>query len=125
MSGIGRYVLACAALVAVTAGVMSPILPPGTQMGLWVAGVAAWVIQGLAAWARIRWGRQPERLLAVWAWSAGARLSAVGIAAFAVYRFESLHPVSTLVGLAGYLFAMMLLEPTLLRLDSSAQTDSR
>jgi hypothetical protein len=104
---------------------MSPILPPGTQTGLWVAGVAAWVIQGVAAWARIRWGRKPERLLAVWAWSAGARLSAVGIAAFAVYRLESLHPVTTLVGLAGYLFAMMLLEPTLLRLDSSAQTDSR
>ena len=39
------------------------------------------------------------------------KTTAVGLAAWAVFRWETLHPVSTLVGLAGYLFSMLLFEP--------------
>lgn len=49
----------------------------------------------------------------------------MGAAAFAVYRYEALHPVSTLVGLAGYLFAMLLMEPALLKPGSTNQTGTR
>ena len=122
---MARYSFWCAVLVAVSAGVLSVVLPEGTIPGLWVAGAAAWVTQGVAAGARVRWGSRPERLLAVWGWSAGGRLAVVGLAAWAVYAFEVLHPVTTLVGLAGYLFAMLLLEPVLLKVGGPAPTDSR
>lgn len=125
MRGLGRYLLACVALVAASAAGISPLLPPAARPGLWVAGSVACTIQVAAAAARIRWGGRPERLLAVWGWSAGVRLGAIGLAAFGVYRFEVLHPVSTLVGLAGYLFAMLLMEPALLRPGSTIQTGSR
>ena len=125
MRGLARYALACAALVAVTAGIAGALLPPDAGPGLWVAGGAAWGIQVVAAGARIRYGSRPERLLAVWGWSTGGRLLAIGLAGWAVYRFEELHPVSTLVGLAGYLFAMLLMEPMLLRLGSTYQTGTR
>lgn len=125
MRGLGRYALACAALVAVTAGGTNSLLPPDARLGLWVAGGTAWAIQVVAAGARSRYGSRPERLLAVWGWSAGGRLVAIGLAGWAVFRFEELHPVSTLVGLAGYLFAMLLMEPMLLRLGSTYQTGTR
>lgn len=122
MRRLGAYILVCAALVVATAGVISVFLPPVARSGLWVSGVSAWVIQAAAASARVRWGGLPERLLAVWGWSAGGRLLAIGLAAAAVYRWEGLHPVSTLVGLAGYLFAMLLLEAALLRPGSVIKT---
>lgn len=125
MRGIGQYALVCAALVVVSAAILQRFLPPGAGAGLWVAGGAAWVIQVAAAGARVRWGGRPERLLAVWGWSAGGRLASVGLAAWAVWRFEALHPVSTLVGLAGYLFAMLLLEPLLAGPRSGSKTGTR
>lgn len=102
---------ACTTLVVVSGVLVSPWLAPGLMKGLWVAGLVALGIQSAAFASRVRWGEAPERLLAVWGWSAGARLLAVMAVAAAVFRFESLHPVTTLVGLAGYLFAMLLLEP--------------
>lgn len=125
MKDLGRFALACAVLVAVTAGALGPFLPQGAGAGLWAAGASAWVIQVVAVWARIRYGSRPERLLAVWGWSAGGRLVAIGLAGLAVTRFEGLHPVSTLVGLAGYLFAMLLMEPVLVRFGPTNQTGSR
>lgn len=125
MKGLGRYALACAALVAATAGAIAPFLPPEAVPGLWSAGAFAWVIQVLAVWARIRYGSRPERLLAVWGWSAGGRLVAIGLAGAAVVRFQVFHPVTTLVGLAGYLFAMLLMEPVLVRFGPTYQTGTR
>ena len=125
MKDLGRFALACAVLVAVTASALGPFLPQGAGAGLWAAGASAWVIQVVAVWARIRYGSRPERLLAVWGWSAGGRLVAIGLAGLAVTRFEGLHPVSTLVGLAGYLFAMLLMEPVLVRFGPTNQTGTR
>lgn len=123
--GLGRYASTCAALTLVSAGLISLWLPPGTILGLWVAGSVAWIVQVLAAAARVRWGSRPERFLAVFAWSAAGRLGVVGLAAGAVFLWEALHPVTTLVGLAGYLFALLLLEPVLIRPVAGAQTESR
>ena len=125
MRGFRGYAVTCAVLVAASAGVLMPLLPPQTRVGLWSAGVAAWLIQAAAAGARIRWGGRPDRLLSVWGWSAGVRLSAVGLAAVAAVRVDALHLVTTLVGLAGYLFVMMLLEPVFLKIGSPAQTEPR
>jgi hypothetical protein len=57
------------------------------------------------------WGTTPNRLLAAWAWSTGARFTAVLAMAWAVWRFEGLDVVTSLVGLAGFLFVMVLMEP--------------
>lgn len=120
MRDVLTYAAACAGLVLITAGVVTPLLPPGARAGLWVAGGGAWLLQLGAAGAWVRWGSSPTRFLAVMAWSAGARLLAIGAAGAAVWRLpDLLHPVSTLVGLAGYLFMMLLMEPMMLRAGST------
>lgn len=97
--------------------------PPDARLGLWVAGGVALAVQVGATAVRIRFGRRPQRLLLVWVGSAGARLAVVGGVALAVVRQPSLHPVSTLVGLAGFLFALLLLEAVLLRPGASPTID--
>lgn len=114
MKAVVRYFGACAALVAVTAGALSLWLTPGQVRGLATAGGAALVLQTLA-FALMLWARKrTNRFLAVWAGGTLVRFAAVGLAAWVVIRWGELDPAATLLGLAGYLFVMLLLEPAFL-----------
>ena len=75
------------------------------------AGGVATVLQVVAFGARTRWGTTPNRLLATWVMSTGVRFTSVLLMGLAVWRFEELEVVPTLVGLAGFLFVMLLMEP--------------
>lgn len=105
------YGASCALLVLVVGAATSPWLDEGQREGLWLAGVVALGLQAAGFGARMRWGTTPNRLLAAWAWSTGARFTAVLGMALAVWRFERLDVVTSLVGLAGFLFVMLLMEP--------------
>lgn len=125
MKGLGSYLLVCATFAAATAALVGLVLPSHTRFGLWVAAASAWLVQAIASASRARWGRRPERLLTVWGWSTGGRMAALGLIALAVVWSEALDPASTLVGFAGYLFVMLLLEPVLVDMRPAAQTRSR
>ena len=125
MRGWPRYLLATAALVLLGSGAGLALLPVEARSGLLLAGALAWLVQATGSAVRVRLAHRPERWLVAWGWGSGARLLAVAAAAFAVYRLESVRPLSTLVGLVAYLFTMMLLEPVLLDLAPDAPTEAR
>lgn len=105
------YGASCTMLVLIVAGGMSRWLDESQVAGLWVAGAVALALQIFGFAARARWGTTPNRLLAAWAWSTGARFSAVLLMGWAAWRFEELDVVTSLVGIAGFLFVMLLMEP--------------
>ena len=125
MKGFGVYVLVCAALVAVVGGFVSLVLEPALSAGVWAAGAVALLVQAGTTWYRVRSGSRPERLVTVWIVGAGARLASVGLMAVWVVREPALHPASTLVALAGFLFGMLLLEPVLLKHGSAGEIKTR
>jgi hypothetical protein len=109
------YLATCLAVVAGTVWMLDRFLAAEQKTGLRVAAVAALTLQVAAFAARLRWGTTPTRLLATWVWSTGARFTAVLAMGIAAWRYEALDPVTSLVGLAGFLFAMLLLEPVFFR----------
>ncbi len=111
MRRVLAYAGACALLALLVVGALGSVLDRGELFGLAVAGTVAALLQATAFGARIRWGSTPNRLLATWVWSMGARFTAVLTMGLAAWRFDGLNVVSSLVGLAGFLFVMLLMEP--------------
>lgn len=111
MNRLPIYTLACAALAGAVVLGLDRFLDPAQANGLAVAGIAAVLLQCSAFAARARWGTSPNRLLATWVWSTGVRFTAILVMGFAVWKMEALDEVTGLVGLAGFLFVMLLLEP--------------
>jgi hypothetical protein len=109
------YVATCLTLAAGTVWSLDRFLTAEQRTGLRVAAVVALTLQAAAFAARLRWGTTPTRLLATWVWSTGARFVAVLAMGLAAWRYQALDPVTSLVGLAGFLFAMLLLEPVFFR----------
>ena len=114
MKQIGLYGLACAALVAVVLLGTDRVLDRGEWEGLALAGATAVALQSAAFAVRNRWGTTPNRMLATWVWSTGARFTAVLLMGLAAWRYEGVDVVTSLVGLAGFLFVMLLMEPAFL-----------
>lgn len=115
MRRLAGYLVTCLALVAGTVWTLDRFLGAEQRTGLRLAGIAALTLQVVAFAARLRWGTTPTRLLATWVWSTGARFTAVLAMGLAAWRYDALDPVTSLVGLAGFLFAMLLLEPVFFR----------
>lgn len=111
MNRVFGYGVACTVLVVAVVGALWRLLDGQQLVGVAVAGSVAGVLQVLGFAARTRWGTTPNRLLAAWAWSTGVRFTAVLLMGLAAWRFEGLDVVSSLVGLAGFLFVMLLMEP--------------
>lgn len=111
MKRVLAYAGACFVLVLVVVAGLGSFLDERELFGLSVAGSVAALLQVSAFAARTRWGSTPNRLLATWVWSMGARFTAVLTMGLAAWKFEELDVVASLVGLAGFLFVMLLLEP--------------
>lgn len=111
MKRVLSYIGVCIVLVLAVVAGLGSFLDGRELFGLGVAGAVAALLQGLAFGARTRWGSTPNRLLATWVWSMGARFTAVLSMGLAAWRFDELDVVSSLVGLAGFLFVMLLMEP--------------
>ena len=105
------YGLSCSLLVVGVGLGLYPLLDPVQLDGLMLAGAVAVGLQLASFAARVRWATTPNRLLATWVWSTGTRFAAVLAMALAAWRFEGLDVVTSLVGLAGFLFVMLLMEP--------------
>jgi hypothetical protein len=119
---VGAYGAACGALVGVTALALAPWLGPSRREGLWAAGAVALVIQVGSFALLVRWRGQTNRFLAAWVGGTLARFTAVGLVAWAIVARGEPDPLTTLLGLAGYLFGMLLLEPVFFRIASRTET---
>lgn len=106
-----RYALAglLACLVGIAA--IAPWLGGPSRYGLVVAAGLAWVVQVSAFAALVRFRESAKGFLAAWVGGTVVRMALVLVAAWAVVRFPELPPAPTLLGLAGFFFGLLLLEP--------------
>jgi hypothetical protein len=105
--------VALLALLLVNAGLW-PFLSPPARNGLLVAATVAYPIQMVAFFLLIRFWGSGKRFLLVWLGGTVARLAVVLAAALLLTRIRELPPAPTLLGLAGFFFGLLLLEPLFL-----------
>lgn len=105
------YALTGAGLVALLAGLVSWLVGPRDAGSVWWAAGVAYVAQLIAFGALLAGRRERDRFLAVWAGGIAMRLLVVAAGAFWVIRSSALSPAPALLGLAGFLFVLLLLEP--------------
>jgi hypothetical protein len=102
-------------LAVVGMGVAAVATTPEAARGVRFAAVLAWAVQ-VGAFAFLVWVReQPALFLAAWVAGIGLRFVVVGLVAFWVTRTQVYPPAPTLVGLVGFVFIMVLLEPLFLK----------
>ena len=94
-----------------------PLLDGPGRIGIVAAALLALPIQ-VAAFAGLVWGWSGRRFFAAWALGMLARLIAVAVA-LALVLVSELAPAPTLLSLASFLFAMLVLEPFFLRRDAT------
>lgn len=106
----GTALLALAALVL---GIGS-LLGDDSRTGLAVAAAVAWVVQVVSFAALSALRRTTKGFLAAWAGGTVARMMVILVAAWFVTRQPGLPPAPTLLGLAGFFFGLLLIEPLFL-----------
>jgi hypothetical protein len=114
-----KYGLACAALVGSAVLVAALFVGRSGLAGLLAAAVVALPVQiGLfALMARSAVGT--NRFLAAWIGGMLVRMLVVGLVALALYLSPGLPEAPTLIGLVGFFFMMVLLEPLFLGLRTA------
>lgn len=118
-----RYALAgLLASIAVVA-VVSPWLDGPGRTGLLAAAALAWTVQVTAFGALVHFRESTKGFLTAWVGGMLVRMTLILLAAWAVTRFPELPPAPTLLGLAGILFGLLLLEPFFFGTESSSEPD--
>jgi hypothetical protein len=115
--------VALVALVGITAGLW-PWLSPSGRAGILVAALVAYPIQMLAFFLLVRFWGDSKRFLLVWVGGTAVRMGVILVLALLLTRFEGLAPAPTLLGLAGFFFGLLLLEPLFLRPRGAESTES-
>ncbi|MFP3948533.1 MAG: hypothetical protein ACLFWG_07365 [Longimicrobiales bacterium] len=117
MRSLARYALGALAVLAVAVTGLWPLLDASGRAGLLWAAVAAYPVQ-LAAFGLMQWGRRhPERFLAAWGVGILARFGVLGVMALAVGRLDGVGTAALVLGLAGFLFVLAMMEPLFLTAD--------
>ena len=116
MRGWLGYIGAAAAVLAVCVGALWGLLDaPGRSGILWAAG-AAWVVQGIAFGLMVGLRERKQGLLLAMAGGTAVRFGSLGVAGLVVTFVETgVGAGALLLGLAGFLFALALLEALFLR----------
>lgn len=106
-----RYALV--GLVGTAAGValLWPFLDDAGRVGLAGAAGLAWSVQVVAFGVLVHFRDRTNRFFAAWAGGTAVRMVLVLLVAWAVVRYPTLPPAPTLLGLAGFFFLLLLLEP--------------
>ena len=122
MKASTRYAATSASVVAVMTVALWPFLDPAARKGVLVAAAVALPLQIVAFWLLMRFRGRLNGFLAVWAGGTLVRMGVVGLVAFVAIRSGAEGAVAMLLALAGFLFALLLLEPLYFRLEASEST---
>jgi hypothetical protein len=109
------YAVAGLVVLGLATGVLWPWLDGPGRTGLLVAAGVAWVVQVPAFGLLVRYRGKTKGFLAAWVGGTLSRMVLVGLAAWAVVELPALPPAPTLLGLAGFFFGLLLLEPFFFR----------
>ena len=119
MSASLRYGASAVAVVGVLTLVLWPFLEPAGRQGVLVAAAVALPVQLAAFAVLVRFRGRVAGFMAAWAGGMAVRVLAVAAVAFAVIRSGSDGAVPMLLALAGFFFALLLLEPVYFRAEPS------
>ena len=103
-----RYALGVS-LVALTAALLTLLVPAAARPSAWAALGAATVVQGPLGWWLVSAART-ERFLLVWALGIGARLALVTVAGLVLVPRLALDLAPTLVTLVAVLMGFVMVE---------------
>lgn len=107
-----RYAAAGTVLVGLTVAALWPLLDPRGRSGVLLAAAVALAIQVPAFVLLVRGRRRGgNAFLAAWAGGTVVRMAAVLAAGLILIRATAFAPAPTLLGLAGFFFGLLLLEP--------------
>ena len=115
MSASLRYGATAVAVVGLATLVLWPFLEPAGRQGVLVAAAVALPVQVLAFAVLMRFRGRLNGFMAAWAGGMAVRSLAVAAVAFVVIRSGGEGVVPTLLALAGFFFALVLLEPVYFR----------
>lgn len=115
MRAVLAYGGATAVVVVVLATGVAGVVPGAEPSAAWLAAGIAWVVQ-LVAFGALVVGRGRGSFLPTWLGGTVFRFAVVGGVALWLTRTESYDPETALVGLVGFVFVLVLLEPLFLRL---------
>jgi len=114
--------VALLALLVIIAGLWLFLSPPA-RTGILVAALVAYPVQMLAFFLLISFWNDRKRFLLMWVGGTVVRLGVILGAALVLTRVEGLPPAPTLLGLAGFFFGLLLLEPLFLRPRETETTE--
>ena len=117
MSASLRYGAAAVAVVGLGTLALWPFLGPAARQGVLLAAGIALPVQMVAFGVLVRFRGRVKGFMAAWAGGMAVRALAVAAVAFIVLRSGGDGAVSTLLSLAGFFFALLLLEPIYFRPD--------
>ena len=114
MKDWARYGLTTLVVLTVLVAGLSTLLDDRSRSGLTLAAVVAYPTQ-LAAFGLLRWGRKrPDRFLMAWGVGILARFGVLGVTALVATRLIEIGTAALVLGLAGFLFVLALMEPLFL-----------
>lgn len=123
MNSLIRYGGVSLVLVLVVVAGFWPWLSPPSRTGLVAAAVIAYPVQMLAFFLLVRFWDDRKRFLLIWLGGTVARMVVILGAALVLTQVNGLPPAPTLLGLAGFFFGLLLLEPLFLRPRGAETTE--
>ncbi len=100
-----------------------PFLESPARAGLAAAALVAFPIQMVAFFLLVRFWGDGRRFVLVWVSGTLVRMGVILVAALALTRLGRLPPAPTLLGLAGFFFGLLLLEPLFLRPEGTESNE--
>ncbi len=123
MTPVGRYGATGFLLLLVVVAGLWPFLDANGRRGIALAAAVAYPIQLLAFWLLIRYRREMNHFLAVWAGGTLVRMGVIVVVGLWATRLESVAPVPMLLALGGFFFVLLLLEPAFFRIQLGENTE--
>jgi hypothetical protein len=108
--------------VALLTLVSWPFLEPSARRGVLLAAAVALPVQVVAFSVLLRFRGRVNGFMAAWAGGMAARALVLAVVAFLVIRSGTESTVPMLLALAGFFFALLLLEPVYFRPDPREST---
>ena len=115
MSASLRYGAAAVAVVGLGTLALWPFLEPAGRQGVLLAALVALPVQLVAFAILMRFRGKVKGFMAAWAGGMAVRVLALAAVSFVVIRSGGDGVVPTLLALAGFFFALNLLEPIYFR----------
>ena len=116
-----KYGASAVALIGLLTLGLWPFLEPAARLGVLTAAAVAIPIQIVAFAALMRYRGQLKGFVAAWAGGMALRALTLLVVAFLVIRSGTESAVPMLLSLAGFFFALILLEPIYFKVDQASE----